>query len=269
MPEPYVITQQILGCLETTHPYPEWSSFRELAVLTGTRRLDFWTMAAYSAHAYRAVVYEVKATRSDFLNELKHPEKRIPAEECAHECWFAVPAGIVKPEEIPANWGLMVLSEGMRFRRVKHATQREIGPLPHYLTSAVARRGVERSKPIDRKLWRVAGRDLTDEDVIKLAQELGIDRLKAQERSVRDSAVEDFKLSYEYGLLEDCADLARAVISATGARTVDEWRTWLAGRNSLALSYRQREAIKRARRAAGDIAELCDAMSVHEEAEDA
>lgn len=67
-----------------------------------SRGLELWGM-------------EIKVSRSDWLRELKHPEK---CEEFFHYChrWFVVaPANVVKPEELPPTWGLLVPSrDGLR-----------------------------------------------------------------------------------------------------------------------------------------------------------
>lgn len=264
MAESHVVTAQVLGCLATAHPYPEWSSFQELRILNGSRRIDFWTISAYPSGAYRAVAYEVKATRADFLNELKHPEKRLDAEECAHECWFAMPTGIAKPEEIPENWGLMVMSEGMRFRRVKQATQREIGPLPHYLTAAVARAATGREQPTDRRLWRAAGKDLTEQDLIELAADLAIKDTERRRKDIERQAVEDFKQDRKY---EEADDLRFLVWNMTGARTADEFRAWFDRRNGLALAPQQRQMLDKARVTLATLAEFCNALAGEEAAE--
>lgn len=261
MADASIVTQQLLGCLETAHPYPEWSSFRELPVLAGTSRLDFWTIAAYASNSYRAVVYEVKATRSDFLNELKHPGKREAAEDSAHECWFAAPVGIIKPEEVPENWGLMVLSEGMRFRRVKHARQREAGPLPHYLTAAVARAAANRERPTDRRLWRAAGKDLTEQELVELAGALALKDIEQRRKAIERSAVEDFKLGFDYRNHKVADELRFVVGNMTGARTADEFKAWLNRLNGIALSPQDRQMLDKARVALDTLAQFCDALT--------
>ncbi len=49
--------------------------------------------------------FEVKVNRSDWLSELKNPEK---AESMVVHCneWYVVaPEDVIKPEEVPPNWG--------------------------------------------------------------------------------------------------------------------------------------------------------------------
>lgn len=58
------------------------------------------------------VAYEVKTSRSDFLSELRRPEKRRRAMEISHLFLFATPVGLVEPREIPKECGLVEVDEG-------------------------------------------------------------------------------------------------------------------------------------------------------------
>lgn len=52
---------------------------------------------------------EVKVTRADFLNDVRHPEKQAPWREAATRHAYAVPAGLVRPEEVPEGSGLLAV----------------------------------------------------------------------------------------------------------------------------------------------------------------
>ncbi len=51
--------------------------------------------------------YEVKVTREDFRREMK-AGKWVGMCLCADKAYFAVPEGLVKPEEVPSPCGLVV-----------------------------------------------------------------------------------------------------------------------------------------------------------------
>jgi hypothetical protein len=55
----------------------------------------------------KRVCYEVKASRSDFLAELKHPLKRRIGMRYSNEFYFVTPAQLVDITEIPAECGLV------------------------------------------------------------------------------------------------------------------------------------------------------------------
>lgn len=52
---------------------------------------------------------EVKVTRADFLNDLRHPEKQAPWRKAATRHAYAVPAGLVTRDEVPEGSGLIAV----------------------------------------------------------------------------------------------------------------------------------------------------------------
>lgn len=53
--------------------------------------------------------HEVKVSRADWLTELRDPTKAERIKRYCNFWWLVVPdASIVKPEELPPDWGLMV-----------------------------------------------------------------------------------------------------------------------------------------------------------------
>lgn len=71
------------------------------------RRVDVLAVGIWSRTDYRRLVFEVKVDRSDWTAELRSPEKRRAAMAVAHEFWFVVPQGLVKPDEVPEGTGLL------------------------------------------------------------------------------------------------------------------------------------------------------------------
>lgn len=62
-------------------------------------------------HADRKAI-EVKVSRDDFKRELETPEKRQRAMRIADCFYFAVPQGLIQPEEIPEDCGLLWIRSG-------------------------------------------------------------------------------------------------------------------------------------------------------------
>lgn len=82
--------------------------------------------------------HEVKVSRSDWLSELRQPEKSAVFTRYAHYHWLVVSdAGIVKMEELPDGWGLLVQS-GNGLRAKRGAPRHEPEPLPMDLSIAIA-----------------------------------------------------------------------------------------------------------------------------------
>lgn len=87
--------------------------------------------------------HEVKVSRSDWLSELRDPTKAERVKRFCNFWWLVVPdASIVKPGELPEDWGLMVKA-GSNLRTKVKAPEMDTEPLTldfiAGLTSAVQR----------------------------------------------------------------------------------------------------------------------------------
>lgn len=90
----------------------EWLFLRELRVGTGRRngnlqRVDAFALNTLPHTAMKRICYEVKTSRADFLLELKQPLKRRIGMRYSNEFYFVTPAGLLKPDEVPAECGLV------------------------------------------------------------------------------------------------------------------------------------------------------------------
>ena len=105
---------RILTILETAlhSNASEWMFLRELRAGTGRgkhslQRLDAFALNCYPHRGMKRICYEIKMSRADFRNELKNPLKRRIGMRFSNEFYFVTPAGLLKPEEIPADSGLI------------------------------------------------------------------------------------------------------------------------------------------------------------------
>ncbi len=57
--------------------------------------------------ACHSVLVECKVTRADFLADRAKPFRQKPENGVGSERFYLTPSGIVKPEELPAGWGLL------------------------------------------------------------------------------------------------------------------------------------------------------------------
>ncbi len=90
----------------------EWLFLRELRVGTGRRnnsaqRLDAFALNCLPYQAMKRVCYEVKASRGDYLSEMKQPLKRRMGMRYSNEFYFVTPAGMLTVGEIPVDCGLI------------------------------------------------------------------------------------------------------------------------------------------------------------------
>lgn len=144
------------------HDGEEWCFIRELSNGTGSnknRSIDAWAMNLWPSKQFRSVAYEVKVSRSDFARELEDPSKRGAAEEIAGECWFLTPSGLVRPDEVPEGWGLVVAREDGSLATQRMPTQRKVVAPTLEFFAAVARRS--RDPKIDVEVAKIGGRTVT------------------------------------------------------------------------------------------------------------
>lgn len=75
------------------------------------RAADFIAIDLYpGGHGCELHGHEVKVSRSDWLHELKQPDKSEAFKRYMDRWWLVVPdAKIVKPGELPEGWGLLSL----------------------------------------------------------------------------------------------------------------------------------------------------------------
>lgn len=66
------------------------------------------------------VLVECKVSRADFFADAKKPFRQNPTLGLGAYRYYLVPAGLVRPEEVPPRWGLIYAYEGERARGVVH-----------------------------------------------------------------------------------------------------------------------------------------------------
>lgn len=107
------------------------------------RACDLIVMDTWQSGPVRLIGHEVKVSRSDWLTELKDPDKAMAFIPHVAEWWLVVAdRSIVKPGELPEGWGLMAPA-GRKLRAVTKATCGEQHPIPVGLTAGLLR-AVER-----------------------------------------------------------------------------------------------------------------------------
>lgn len=106
-------------------------------------RVDAVYIGFTSTSGRHLVGHEIKVSRSDWLHELDQPGK---ADMWADQChaWYAVAPStdIIKPEELPAGWGLMVINPKSKTRldvKVKAAVHAVRHPSWQIVRSIMAR----------------------------------------------------------------------------------------------------------------------------------
>lgn len=103
------------------------------------RSCDAIAIGVWASTGNPIIGHEIKVSRSDWLHELDQPEKSEAFLPYCHQWYIAAPKGIVKLEELRAEWGLMELVNGkMKIRR--QATKTTPKPLPNNMLASWMRR---------------------------------------------------------------------------------------------------------------------------------
>jgi hypothetical protein len=101
--------------------------------------LDTWNQGYGADAGPKLHGFEVKVSRSDWLHELRQPEK---AEQFARYCdfwWLVVPDDkMVRLTELPPGWGLLA-NRGRGLQAVVPAIRRTPEPMPRSLQATLAR----------------------------------------------------------------------------------------------------------------------------------
>lgn len=137
-------TPSLRDALRKRYSMPEWvlmEEVRDAAGFESSRSADGIAMSMWPSRGLEINGFEIKASRSDWLRELKNPAK---AEAIAAYCdrwWIVALKDLVKIEELPAGWGLMELQANGSLKEVKRAPAREnVKPITRTFMAAMMRR---------------------------------------------------------------------------------------------------------------------------------
>ncbi len=97
-------------------PLPGKSTSGDSEADTGT----LWAMARPDVYSIRhttledqtePVAHEIKVSRADLLSDLRSPAKGAAYRALSSQCWYVLRQGIADPDEVPAEYGVMLASE--------------------------------------------------------------------------------------------------------------------------------------------------------------
>jgi hypothetical protein len=93
--------------------------------------VDLWPSSKHLVHGF-----EVKVSRSDWLTELKDPEKAEAFKPYCDHWWLAVPDADIVRDDLPAGWGLMTVAPNGSLRVRRKAPKLDRDPMPFEMTAA-------------------------------------------------------------------------------------------------------------------------------------
>lgn len=137
-------TPHARNLLRNRYPAGEWALMEEVAPRTGggTRYADAIAVNLWASRGHATHGFEIKVSRSDWLRELKQPEK---ADELVAFCdywWVVAPAGIIKPGELPPTWGHLEV-QAARLMTKAEAPKLQAQPITRAFFASIMRRSYE------------------------------------------------------------------------------------------------------------------------------
>lgn len=132
---------ELADLISQRHSGSAWAFLREVPNGTGmakTRSADAMAVSLWRSKGLNIYGYEIKVSRSDWLREIQQPEKAAAFSRYCHYWNVVAPAGVVRLEEMPADWGLMEPAKnGLRVK--KAATLRQPDPIDYHLLAGLLR----------------------------------------------------------------------------------------------------------------------------------
>jgi hypothetical protein len=170
---------------------PEWHL--ETEVTLGGRRLDVVAFNLWGARSYRVVGFEIKVARGDWLKELSQFQKAEEWTAVCDEFYVVTPPKLVKPEEMPLEWGHLELC-GSRMMTKKYPAKREAGAtLPREVAARfftrLARALENRERTEDYQLRQALRQEIEAETVARIERTRGSDIEHLRERSKELDAI--------------------------------------------------------------------------------
>lgn len=112
-----------------------------------------WAMAMPDVYSIRhttvedyaePVVHEIKVRRADLLADLRRPDKGAAYRALASQCWYVLARGIAEPDEVPAEYGVILAADGAtRALEVARPAPRRALRVPFATWMALARANAE------------------------------------------------------------------------------------------------------------------------------
>ena len=103
------------------------------------RTIDALAISCWRSGLFHLHGHEIKHSRADWLKELNQPTKQMTWFPYLHRFWIVALKGVVKVDELPAEWGLME-HRGSGLKVSKAASLFSPRSIPHDVLAAIMRR---------------------------------------------------------------------------------------------------------------------------------
>jgi len=116
--------------------------------------IDMMAFNCWPSEGFTRVAFEIKTSRSDFLNELKKPEKRWLAMMYSHKFFFVTPKKVATMFDVPPSCGLIHVVEvdgKLKLHTARAAPRREASPMPDSFIASLLRRACKMTENKEEK----------------------------------------------------------------------------------------------------------------------
>lgn len=153
-----VTSEDVRAALMLRYPAASHALMFEVAPRTGggTRYADAVAVGLWASHGHKIEGFEIKVSRSDFLHEMRQPEKSAPVFQYCNRWWLVCPKGMVAPAELPSNWGMLELWENGTLRERVKAPALQPSPVTIGFFASLIRRSEPDNAVLDKLLQREA-----------------------------------------------------------------------------------------------------------------
>lgn len=141
--------KNLLAKLRGRYPRQSWAFFENVPNGTGysaRRTADALAMCLWPSLGLALHGFELKVSRSDWLRELRQPEKAMELKRFCDHWWLVASSDdVVKNDPMPPGWGLMIVRHGDLVVEVD-APKLEAAPLDRTFIAALVRKVARESK---------------------------------------------------------------------------------------------------------------------------
>ncbi|MFP4904142.1 hypothetical protein ACLFKT_34515, partial [Paraburkholderia sp. BR14261] len=186
-------THDVRAALRARFCAPEWALFFEVGDATGGRHnrwADAVAMNLYPSRGLETHGFEIKVSRSDWLRELKNPEKSAPVQQYCDRWWIICPPAVIAPGELPPTWGHYEIQTANKIRQVAAAPKLTAQPVTRNFVAAMLRRASEVDEGLVEAAVAAEVLRLREGDEKRIAREIASKTSHATELHEQIEAIE-------------------------------------------------------------------------------
>ncbi len=143
-----MIYEDLIAALAARYEHPRYAFFTEVGNAVGfpSSRIDALAMAMWRSLGLEVHGFEIKASRSDWLREKRQPFKNEDLYFYCDRWWLVVGnTDIIKDDELPPTWGLLV-PRGKSLVVAVKAPQLSPQPLDRAFVASILRKAFHAEK---------------------------------------------------------------------------------------------------------------------------